>query len=179
MARLFARSIATRKLSIWDRIPIISHFRKSVGVQRGMLVFGLVLTAIFLLTAAFAPLIAPYSFNTLRDENGLFGAQNPPSAEHIWGTTVGGYDVFSRVVWGAQTAFAVIVVAVLLSIFAGILLGLVSGYFGGWLDRVLVAAGALGEVAEDLLPIFACGASPRASWVAGPCCLRRAASSSR
>jgi peptide/nickel transport system permease protein len=138
MARLFARSIATRKLSIWDRIPVISHFRKSVGLQRGMLVLGLVLTAVFLLTAAFAPLIAPYSFKTLRDENGLFGAQNPPSAEHIWGTTVGGYDVFSRVVWGSQTAVAVIVVAVLLSIFAGILLGLVSGYFGGWLDRVLV-----------------------------------------
>jgi peptide/nickel transport system permease protein len=138
MARSFARSIATRKTSIWDRIPIISHFRKSVGLQRGMLVLGLILTAIFLLTAAFAPLIAPYGFATLRDENGLFGAQNPPSAEHIWGTTVGGYDVFSRVVWGSQTAVAVIVVAVLLSIFAGILLGLVSGYFGGWLDRILV-----------------------------------------
>ena len=54
------------------------------------------------------------------------------------GTTVGGYDVFSRVVWGSQTAVLVIVVAVVLSIFAGVILGLVSGYLGGWLDRILV-----------------------------------------
>ena len=54
------------------------------------------------------------------------------------GTTVGGYDVLSRVIWGARTAIFVIVVAVALSIVAGVLLGLVSGYLGGWLDRVLV-----------------------------------------
>ena len=52
------------------------------------------------------------------DATGPFGAQQPPSAAHIWGTTVGGYDVFSRVIWGAQTAILVIVVAVVLSIFA-------------------------------------------------------------
>ena len=56
----------------------------------------------------------------------------------IWGTTAGGFDVFSRVVWGTSTAIIAIIVAVL-SIFAGVLLGLVSGYlFGGWVDRVLV-----------------------------------------
>ncbi|MGH3704905.1 MAG: ABC transporter permease, partial [Agromyces sp.] len=67
-----------------------------------------------------------------------FGSQQPPSAEHLFGTTVGGYDVLSRVIWGAQTALYVIIIAVVLSLFAGVLLGLVSGYFGGWLDRVLV-----------------------------------------
>ena len=56
----------------------------------------------------------------------------------MFGTTVGGYDVLSRVIWGTQTALLVIIVAVLLSIFAASLLGLFSGYFGGWLDRVLV-----------------------------------------
>jgi peptide/nickel transport system permease protein len=74
----------------------------------------------------------------LRDADGTFGAQLPPGPGHVLGTTVGGYDVLSRVIWGAQTAVMVIVVAVILSIFAGVLLGLVSGYFGGWLDRVLV-----------------------------------------
>ena len=54
------------------------------------------------------------------------------------GTTVGGYDVLSRVIWGSQTAIQVIIVAVVLSIFVGVLLGVVSGYLGGWLDRVLV-----------------------------------------
>jgi peptide/nickel transport system permease protein len=47
----------------WTRLPIISHYRQSVGLQRGMLVVGLVLTAIFLLTALFAPLLSPYGFS--------------------------------------------------------------------------------------------------------------------
>jgi peptide/nickel transport system permease protein len=72
------------------------------------------------------------------EDGSRFGAQQAPSAAHIWGTTVGGYDVFSRVVWGARTAVSVIVVAVVLSLFAGVALGLISGYIGGWLDRVLV-----------------------------------------
>ncbi len=46
--------------------------------------------------------------------------------------------MLSRVIWGAQTALAVIIVAVVLSLPAGVALGLVSGYIGGWLDRVLV-----------------------------------------
>jgi peptide/nickel transport system permease protein len=122
----------------WRRLPVIRQVQQSVGLQRGMLVAGLVLSAIFLLTAIFAPLLAPYEYNQLRDATGPFGAQEEPSSEHWLGTTVGGYDVLSRVIWGSRTALYVIVVAILLSIFLGVLLGLVSGYFGGWLDRVLI-----------------------------------------
>lgn len=121
-----------------DRLPIVAPLRQSVGLQRGMLVTGLIITGVFLIVAIFAPLIAPYGFAQLRDAQGSFGAQDPPSAAHLWGTTVGGFDVFSRVVWGARTAVAVIIVAVVLSMFVGIALGLLAGYFGGWLDRVLV-----------------------------------------
>lgn len=120
------------------RLPIVHQYRQSVGLQRGMLTAGLVICAVFVLTAALAPLLAPYGYAQLSQDGERFGAQQPPSAEHLLGTTVGGYDVLSRVIWGSQTALLVIVVAVLLSIFAGILLGLVSGYLGGWLDRVLV-----------------------------------------
>ncbi len=120
------------------RLPVIRQLRQSVGLQRGMLIAGLVLTGIFLLTAIFAPVLAPFGYSELRNEDGTFGAQQPPSAEHLLGTTVGGYDVLSRVIWGTQTAALVIIVAVMLSIFIGVLLGLVSGYFGGPLDRVLV-----------------------------------------
>jgi peptide/nickel transport system permease protein len=122
----------------WRRLPVIRQVQQSVGLQRGMLVAGLVLSAIFLLTAIFAPLLAPYEYNQLRDATGPFGAQEAPSSEHWLGTTVGGYDVLSRVIWGSRTALYVIVVAIVLSIFLGVLLGLVSGYFGGWLDRILI-----------------------------------------
>lgn len=126
------------KRPLRDRIPVVHQLRQSVGLQRGMLVAGLVLTGIFVFIAVFAPVISPYGFAQLRDADGPFGSQQPPSAEHWFGTTVGGYDVLSRVLWGAQTAILVIIIAVLLSIFVGVFLGLVSGYFGGWLDRVLV-----------------------------------------
>ncbi|MGC3020438.1 ABC transporter permease [Brevibacterium sp. FAM 24630] len=126
------------KKSWFSRLPIVSHLRQSVGLQRGMLITGLVLCGIVLISAIFAPLIAPYGFNQLGTSEGNFGSKLPPGGSHIWGTTVGGYDVFSRVVWGAQTAVAVIVVAVIMSIFAGVILGLISGYLGGWLDRILV-----------------------------------------
>ncbi|GHG47570.1 peptide ABC transporter permease [Sinomonas cellulolyticus] len=127
-----------RKDPLWTKIPVLAQVRMSVGVQRTMLISGLILTGIFVVSALFAPLIAPYGFSQLAGANGNFPTQDPPSSAHIWGTTVGGYDVFSRVVWGTQTAILVIIVAVILSIFAGVALGLVSGYLGGWLDRVLV-----------------------------------------
>src|SRR3954453_1086773 len=122
----------------WRRLPVIHQLRQSVGLQRGMLIAGLVLMAIFILAAIFAPLLAPYGFGQLRDADGAFGAQQPPSGQHWLGTTVGGYDVLSRVIYGSRTVLLTILIAVLLSIFVGVLLGLVSGYFGGWVDRVLV-----------------------------------------
>ncbi len=121
------------------QLPVIRQLRQSVGLQRGMLIAGLVLTGIFLLAAIFAPLLAPYGYGQLRSpDTGLFGATQPPSSEHLLGTTVGGYDVLSRVIWGSRTALLVIVIAVAASLFIGVLLGLISGYFGGWLDRILV-----------------------------------------
>ena len=133
-----ATVVRAPKRRLRDRLPVVHQLRQSVGLQRGMLVAGLVLTTAFIFTAIFAPVLAPYGFAQLRDVDGPFGSQQPPSPDHVFGTTVGGYDVLSRVLWGAQTALLVIVIAVLLSIFAGVFLGLVSGYFGGWLDRVLV-----------------------------------------
>lgn len=121
-----------------DRIPVVKDVRQAVGLQRGMLIAGLAICAIFVLAAAFAPLIAPYGYAQLADEAGTFTPRQAPSSEHLWGTTIAGYDVLSRVLWGSRTAFLVIIVSVVMSLFLGILIGVVSGYLGGWLDRVLV-----------------------------------------
>ncbi|MFM1844704.1 MAG: hypothetical protein RI917_22, partial [Actinomycetota bacterium] len=121
------------------KYPPFKQLAISFGVQRFMLILGLSIVAMFILVAIFADLIAPFDFAQLQYEDGsYFGAQQPPSATHIWGTTVGGFDVFSRVIYGTRTAIAVIVVAVILSIIVGVLLGLISGYTSGWLDRILV-----------------------------------------
>ena len=132
-------NLRLRRKSAWAKLPIVKQLRVAVGWQKAMLVTGLVITGVFLLVAVFAPLIAPYGYSQIKDADGVsFPTQAAPSSKHIWGTTVGGFDVFSRTVWGARTAVIAIIVAVLLSIFAGVLLGLISGYFGGWVDRVLV-----------------------------------------
>ncbi len=118
-------------------VPAVVH--QSHGLQRFMLLFGFALMAMFLIVAVFAPWIAPYDFSAVRDADGVkFGTQQAPSAAHWFGTTVGGHDVLSRVVYGARTAVEVIVLAVILSSLVGVPLGLVSGFLGGWLDRILV-----------------------------------------
>ncbi|MGN8027749.1 ABC transporter permease [Microbacterium sp. 22242] len=128
-----------RKRRWTERVPVVSQLRQSVGLQRGMLVTGLVITGLFVLTAIFAPLIAPYSWAQQTTAAGVkFGTQQPPNPTNLLGTTVSGFDVLSRVIWGAQTALLVIIAAIVCSIFIGIALGLISGYFGGWLDRILV-----------------------------------------
>ena len=122
-----------------ERLPVVSQFRQSVGLQRGMLLTGLIITAVFVIVAVLAPVLAPYSWAQQQTGDGVsFGTRQAPNAVNLLGTTVSGFDVLSRVLWGAQTALLVILAAIACSIFIGIALGLISGYFGGWLDRVLV-----------------------------------------
>ena len=121
-----------------SRIPGVAAMRATTGFQRGMLVFGAVIVAMFIIMAVFASWIAPYGFDQAGSGAKVFPTQSAPSAKHWFGTTVDGYDVLSRVVFGAQTALEVIVLAVALSIVVGVPVGLMSGFFGGWLDRILV-----------------------------------------
>ncbi|KHK95161.1 peptide ABC transporter permease [Microbacterium mangrovi] len=129
---------APRKRSLLSRIPVISQLRQSVGLQRFMLVLGLVLTVTFILVAAFAAWIAPYGWAQQSVNGHAFGTTMPPNSLNLWGTTVSGFDVLSRTVWGAQTALLAIICSIAFSIVIGVILGLIGGYFGGWFDRTLV-----------------------------------------
>jgi peptide/nickel transport system permease protein len=113
-------------------------YRESHGVQRFMLVSGTAITLAFILMAIFAPVLAPYDFDTYRDAAGRFPTQGEPTDRNHWGTTVQGFDVLSRTIWGARTAVEVVLLAVAFSLAIGVPLGLISGYVGGWLDRILV-----------------------------------------
>ena len=121
-----------------SRIPGLNAIRATSGFQRGMLVVGTVIVAFFLVVAIFAPLLARYGFDQASAGGVQFKQLDAPSAQHWFGTTVGREDVYARVVWGARTALEVIVLAVVLSMCIGVPLGLVSGYFGRWFDRLLV-----------------------------------------
>jgi peptide/nickel transport system permease protein len=129
-----AASLGTRH----SRIPGVDAIRATAGFQRGMLLAGALIVAFFVVLAVFASRIAPYGFDQAKANGKDFVPQQGPSADHWFGTTVGGEDVLSRVVFGAQTALEVIILAVLLSVVVGVPLGLISGYVSGWLDRILV-----------------------------------------
>jgi peptide/nickel transport system permease protein len=117
---------------------ILAPFRQAKGVQRFMLLTGTALSFVFIFCAIFAPLIAPFDFDQYQDAAGRFPQQAAPSAAHHWGTTVNSFDVLSRTLWGARTALEVMILAVIFALFIGVPLGLISGYVGGWLDRILV-----------------------------------------
>jgi peptide/nickel transport system permease protein len=62
----------------------------------------------------------------------------PPSAKHPFGTTEGQYDIFYGIVWGTRTAFKIGMVVVACGVIIGVLIGSVSGYYGGRVDEVLM-----------------------------------------
>ncbi|WP_460807779.1 ABC transporter permease [Nocardioides salsibiostraticola] len=108
------------------------------GMARWILLVGLVMTSVFVVFAVFAPWIAPYDFNQTRVDGVKLPKLAPPGADYPMGTNDQFYDIFSRVVWGSRTALQVVVMSVIISGVVGVPLGLVSGFIGGWLDRILV-----------------------------------------
>ncbi|KQU57035.1 peptide ABC transporter permease [Rhodococcus sp. Leaf278] len=118
--------------------PGVAFVKSTSGLQRVTLIVGLALMVGFVIAAVFAPLLAPYGFSQTSDAGLDFARQAAPSAEHWFGTSVRGEDVFSRVIYGARTALMVIASSLILSLIIGVPLGLASGYIGRWFDRVLV-----------------------------------------
>jgi peptide/nickel transport system permease protein len=113
-------------------------FTETTGFGRWMLVVGILITGVFVVCAIFAPWIAPYDFAQASADGQRFPKAAPPSGDHLFGTDRLFFDVLSRVVWGARTALEVVVLSLVFCIVIGVPLGIVSGYFGGWPDRVLV-----------------------------------------
>ncbi|AMY23865.1 ABC transporter permease [Rhodococcoides fascians] len=118
--------------------PGVAFVKSTSGLQRVTLIVGLALMVGFVIAALFAPILAPYGFSQTSDAGADFARQAAPSADHWFGTSVRGEDVFSRVIYGARTALMVIASSLVLSLIIGVPLGLASGYIGRWFDRVLV-----------------------------------------
>jgi peptide/nickel transport system permease protein len=103
---------------------------------------GIIMLTIFLLMAIFAPWLAPVPENS-RDaymipRDGFSTTPEPPSEEHLFGTTEGQYDIYYGVIWGTRTAFRIGVVITLVTSLVGILVGSISGFYGGWVDELLM-----------------------------------------
>ncbi|MCL1834747.1 MAG: ABC transporter permease [Oscillospiraceae bacterium] len=108
---------------IWRRLK-----KNKIAVIAMFVIIFLVLIAIF------APLIAPYSYETQDVMRPLEG----PSRDHILGTDRLGRDVFSRLLYGAGQSLQMGFTAVLGAALLGIIIGSIAGYYGGWLDNLLM-----------------------------------------
>lgn len=96
-------------------------------------ILGAVIVFSLIVAAVFAPLIAPY--DPIRQS---FRIQlQPPSPAHLLGTDEFGRDILSRILYGARWALFVGLLADTIALIAGVLLGLVAGYYGGWVDTVV------------------------------------------
>ena len=93
---------------------------------------GLTVLGLFCFIAVFGAAIAPYDA-----EASSLDVLAPPSADHLLGTTESGADVLSQVLVGARVSIVVGFAAAAISALLGSAVGLASGYFGGWVDRVL------------------------------------------
>ena len=102
--------------------------------QNHLAAFSAAVIVIIILLAIFAPVIAPYG----EAQQDLTARLQGPSAAHIFGTDELGRDVFSRILYGARVSLVVGIFPAIISLFIGIVLGLISGYFRGWIDYVIM-----------------------------------------
>lgn len=113
------------RAGVWSRL-----------LKNRRVVIGLVIIACVHAAAVLAPWLAPYDPDTQILVNRL----EPPGAQYLFGTDHLGRDIFSRILWGARVSLAVGTIATVLTVLVGTLFGLLSGYFGAWVDGILMRA---------------------------------------
>ncbi|WP_432665736.1 ABC transporter permease [Wukongibacter baidiensis] len=108
---------------VWD------NFKKNK-----LAIFGLVAISILIILVLLAPFLTPYE----RDSVDLLSAEQAPSAKHLLGTDELGRDYFTRILHGGRISLKVGLFSVVVSLILGIFFGGVSGYYGGWVDNILM-----------------------------------------
>ena len=110
----------------WNALKLLAESRIAL--------VGLIICIVIVLVAITAPLLATYD----PIEGDFLNLMAKPSAEHWLGTDQLGRDIWSRLVYGAQNAVLVAFVVVPLGMVMGVIIGGIPGYFGGWVDNVVM-----------------------------------------
>lgn len=121
------------------------HASQLTDLRRGLYRFtrnrlsliGLTIVVILLMIALTAPLWVPYPDDVTGTVN-MSNRLKPPSAEHLFGTDDAGRDVFSRTIMATRISFEVGVIILVVAISIGVVLGAVAGYYGGWVNQVIM-----------------------------------------
>ena len=100
--------------------------------------FGIFIIFFIVTLAVFAPWISVYTFQDLTGYP-LTGSQwAPPSPEHPLGQTLNGRDILGRMIWGARSSLTIALPALLFAVVGGVMIGVIAGYYRGWVDTVLM-----------------------------------------
>ncbi|SEE53672.1 ABC transporter permease [Pseudomonas kilonensis] len=127
-------SIQDVSLSMPSRAPSWRIKALAFACDNKLFVFGALLLLLIILAAIFAPWLAPYEPNKIVFSQKLMA----PNWVHWMGTDEFGRDILSRVLYGARTSLIIGVSVTLIAMLIGIPIGLVSGYFGGRIDTLLM-----------------------------------------
>lgn len=119
------------------RSPRLSR-RLPLTLSQSLTLIGLIITLSFIAIAFLAPTLQQIGWLQDPTEALANPIHEAPGADYWFGTTRQGYDVFSRTLFGTQAALRVVVLATTMSLVIGVPLGLVSGYLGGKIDKVLI-----------------------------------------
>ncbi len=119
-------------------LKLLRTSQRQANLSSLLLQVGLFFTLAFIVIALVSPLLQAWGI--LQDPTDLLtnNLNEPPSFKHLFGTNIRSYDVFSRTLFGTAAALQVVLGATGLSILLGVPLGLISGYLGGKVDRLLL-----------------------------------------
>ncbi len=119
-----------------EALPRINEFRRFVRVMfsRGVVIFGVLLIMLVILLAIFAPIVAPYD----PYEQDLDSVLQQPNPKHLLGSDSLGRDTLSRIIYGTRISLVVGVGTVLIAASLGTVIGLIAGFFGGWVFTVIM-----------------------------------------
>ncbi len=119
-------------------LPSILRFTKTSSLSQKLMLIGLIITLFFIFLAFFAPVLQALGLIQNPTDSLINPIHEAPSGKYWFGTSRQGYDVFSRTLFGAQAALQVVFLATALSMVIGVPLGMLSGYMGGNLDKMLL-----------------------------------------
>ena len=119
-----------------SQLTALRLLRPSLSHQ--LLRVGVILVASYLAIALLAPVFQAWGWLQSPTELLSNVPLQPPSAAHWFGTNLRGYDVFSRTLFGSQAALQVVLLGTTISLIVGVPLGMISGYLGGRVDKVLL-----------------------------------------
>ena len=134
-------------MAITDRVPTAARRVFPTSEPSGFVVWVLILFLVLLTLSSFVlPLEDPTAMDALSQ------LKSPGTPGHLLGTDPLGRDMLSRVIWAARTSLGIAGISVLVAMVFGVMIGLLSGYYGGWLDMLVVRQGQTTVELQVVLP---------------------------